>query len=64
MAICWSCGEMMTEELTYTPKTHKVNGREFVCPCGKKNKEPLMNQRVPRSNNHANVDWGLIMEKK
>jgi hypothetical protein len=64
MAICWSCGQMMVEEPTYTPKTHKVNGRKFVCPCGKEDKEPLMNQRIRHSSNKGNVDWGLIMEKK
>lgn len=63
MAYCSKCGEKMEEVITYTPKTHKENGREFICPVHGRDRRPTLccvGQTNP--NNRGGRDWGKIME--
>jgi hypothetical protein len=63
MAVCWRCGERMNEEIIFTPKTHKENGRRFVCRCGNVEKAPRLSQHLLNHDKHYNRDWGSTLEK-
>lgn len=63
MTYCSKCGEKMEEVITYTPKTHKENGREFNCLVHGVDRK-VIRQYTGRTNpsNKAGRDWGTILK--
>ncbi len=65
MAYCSKCGGKLEEVITYTPKTHKENGREFHCSVHGVDKSTIVSY-TGRTNpgNKAGRDWGVLNDGK